>query len=55
MLRREVRSAILPAPAHQQQAKKTKTHSDLIVAIQKFYRSPKSMSYIRNIHKPNKM
>ena len=44
-----------PAPVHQQQAKKTKTHADVIVAIQKFYRSPKAMSYIKNIHKPNKM
>ena len=35
--------------------RKTKTHADAIVAIQKFYRSPKAMSYIKTIHKPNKM
>ena len=50
-----MRSTMLPAPAHQQRARKTKTHADAIVAIQKFYRSPKAMSYIKTIHKPNKM
>ena len=55
MLRREVRSAMWPAPAHQPQAKKTKTHANAIVAIQKFCKSPKAISYIKTIHKPNKM